>query len=160
MDWFFLNYFIAYFNQIYSKLSFFKNYVKTADYFDITISCSLIFAGYLILVLQGKYGPRVFLKKYFKNQEFNYFIEVQSLDPKFINENPCPICYCSLDQSIDFKESQIPELFQNLQEISKNTQNVIMKTPCNHFYHTQCLVSSMHYKMRCAVCRQTLPEWY
>ena len=66
----------------------------------------------------------------------------------------------NLDYNTEEDESQIPELMQNLKDIGKNQKDTIMRTPCNHYYHVKCLISVMHYKMKCAVCRATLPAWY
>lgn len=41
----------------------------------------------------------------------------------------------------------------------KDKNNSIMVTPCNHIFHTSCLVSWMDHKEVCPICRSQLPDY-
>jgi len=53
------------------------------------------------------------------------------------NEFMCPICYCEFEENAP--------------------RQSIMVTPCDHVFHTECLLRWMEQKMECPTCRGVLP---
>lgn len=82
----------------------------------------------LFLAAQTYFGPYFFLPKAFKPKPFNY----HPLTPVIGQE--CPICYCPI-----------------------MTDDEASVTPCNHAFHTECLVRWMEEKLICPLCRETIP---
>lgn len=50
----------------------------------------------------------------------------------------CAICLCDLKEN-NKKKFHIPEIQVDL----KIEENQVMRTPCNHYYHVDCLLSVM-----------------
>ena len=92
-----------------------------------------------VLLLQDHLGPRFFVPARFLPPKFDYH-ELSGIDRdlELGEENPCPICYSEFD----------PEC----------PPTDIMRTPCNHLFHTECLSRWMEQKMECPACRQALPS--
>lgn len=146
---------------LYSKRTvFFNKYIKDENFNNIYLSILFLICGLLINQLQKKLGPRFILNKFFNKKNHEYFIPYEDVRKYLKERDECPICLGSLKENIDFDETVIPDLYEQLIYMGKLRDNIIMKTPCNHFYHIGCLVSTMHYKKRCAVCREDLPNWY
>ena len=75
----------------------------------------------------------------------------------------CSICMSNILEPDDLaEETQIKKfdlktkLFEKMCKRYKNNHR--MKTPCNHFYHTSCLLRWMEIKMECPRCRSVLPQ--
>ena len=55
---------------------------------------------------------------------------------------------------VDENKSKIPFINK-----LKSKKNKIMKAPCSHKFHINCLVDWMAIKMQCPTCRQPLPPF-
>lgn len=95
----------------------------------------------LVLLLQDKFGPRCFIPARFLPAKYNYHQLPQLPDSmgdmENGEENPCPICYCPFESNASPQD--------------------IMRTPCDHYFHTQCLSRWMDQKLECPTCRRQLP---
>lgn len=55
------------------------------------------------------------------------------------------------------KTSKIYKISSYLKRCIKNNNKDIMLTPCNHLFHSKCLITWYERKKDCPVCRLTLP---
>lgn len=118
--------------------------------FCITWS-SLFLVQILILLLQHKCGPRFFIPKKFIPGYFNYTHKIEVMPE---DEPPeCNICIQSLVvgemTSEGINSSMVNELIKK--------KATVMRTPCNHLFHPECLRHWMDVKLECPTCRLQLP---
>jgi hypothetical protein len=118
-----------------------------------------------VLLMQDKWGPRFFVPARFLPKKYDYHrpipltrIHVRTkAKPKpdaeadalaaseTDDEDPCVICMSSM---------AVPEGMG-----AKEARGNLMVTPCDHVFHTDCLVEWMEQKMDCPTCRfNPLPE--
>eukprot|EP00898_Chlorokybus_atmophyticus_P007706 jgi/Chlat1/7937/Chrsp68S07388 len=96
-----------------------------------------------ILLLQHLLGARFFIPKRFLPQKYDYFRKVDkgALPPMNSGEDggshmDCVICMTQVD-------------------VMRASRRMV--TPCDHFFHTDCLQRWMDIKMECPTCRRSLP---
>lgn len=137
-----------------------SNFMRvTPNPVEIYVALLGLLVGLVILDFQQRIHPRLIFAKFFADSyRHDYFINRAKLSQMDIDDM-CPICYDDLDNShkVDWNV-EMPELSSNLKDYIKQRDALIMRTPCNHYYHTSCLVSVMNFKMTCPVCRKTLPN--
>lgn len=144
--------------------SYFKlhsdNFVQVpVNPFQIYTALLGLIVGLLVLDCQKRVHPRLIFAQFFSDSyRHDYFVSRANL-PQLEIDDMCPICYENLINSheIDWN-TEMPHLSANLQDYIKQKDALIMVTPCNHYYHTSCLISVMNFKMMCPVCRKTLPN--
>lgn len=122
---------------------------------------SICLMGVLVMLhqLQRRGKPRLFLSRFFRSlhDDHDYFVGVDKAMAIEL-EDVCSICFETLEEKkIDWTD-ELPELSSNLLEYIQTRDTNIMRTPCNHYFHTGCLVSVMNFKMLCPICRQPLPN--
>lgn len=125
----------------------------------MVVGVSLMMIGVFLHRLQKKGKPRLFFSKFFHSlhDDHDYFLTPEKIKEIEL-EGECPVCFESyLDKEVDWKE-ELPELSQNMKEYIERRDSLLMKTPCNHYFHTSCLVSVMNFNMVCPICRQKLPQ--
>eukprot|EP01132_Coremiostelium_polycephalum_P008044 gene8044-9892_t len=88
-----------------------------------------------VLWLQNRLGPQFFIPKRLLPPKYNYY---RLITNKESEEQGCVIC-------------------MNDVEANSSTYGEIMTTPCNHLFHSKCLLQWMEFKMECPTCRQALP---
>jgi hypothetical protein len=84
--------------------------------------------------------------KYNFNKEFNDIIIFRI----FLNNFSCLI------QKIILLRNKLWEYLLSLKDNSK--RNILMKTPCNHLFHTECLEKWIQFKTECPYCRRDIPN--
>lgn len=85
----------------------------------------------IIILLQNKYGGAFFLpKRFHPHNMISYDYICHHVEP----DTECSICITNIDDNDE-----------------------IMKTPCNHFFHKECLTRWMEENMVCPLCRNSLP---
>ena len=105
-----------------------------------------------MLFLQFKLGPRFFIPKMLQPDYYEYSFKLKlSEDTK---DTECSICLQGFFEEqhpidIDINSSGIGSAM--LKEVT------VMKTPCNHYYHRDCLLSWIDVKLECPSCRSPLP---
>jgi hypothetical protein len=137
---------------------------------------AVVLVSLAILYFQGTYGSKFFIPKYFKKDEFNYFIakkeaiktesssvELTNMSQSTTEEHLCCICMVDISQSLSNDNSLISHCddIQNkiIKRMIKRKENdFLMVTPCKHFFHPSCLGKWMEIKMECPQCRQLLPS--
>jgi len=95
-----------------------------------------------VLHFQDKLGPRFFVPRQFIPNHYEYY---QRFNPSLERDGipDCVICMCPL---IDEENGVMPG------------RRAHMKTPCGHWFHTNCLSDWLEIKLECPTCRTTLPE--
>ncbi|KAK1358912.1 Transmembrane E3 ubiquitin-protein ligase 1 [Heracleum sosnowskyi] len=98
--------------------------------------CLVGFVGLqaLILLLQYYLGSRSFILFQILPIKYNYH---KRSDQDINRATDCVICMTAVDFS--------------------HPPNVCMVTPCDHFFHSECLRKWMDEKMDCPTCRHRLP---
>lgn len=133
--------------------------------------------GFIILCLlllhhQENYGSRSFLPKILKGSQFEYWVEMTEFtkqagkEQENLNDSQdefsCCICLSSLlNQNNNNPKVEGDRRLKSkvLNRILKSKgQKYLMKTPCGHVFHADCLMSWMDVKMECPHCRTTLPQ--
>lgn len=137
-----------------------NNFMRVpVNHAEIYISFVALVGGLMVLDFQKRVHPRLCFARFFADSyRHDYFVNRAKLAQLEIDDM-CPICYDNLDNSheIDW-QTEMPQLSTNLRDYIKQRDALIMQTPCNHYYHTSCLLSVMNFKMCCPVCRKTLPN--
>jgi transmembrane E3 ubiquitin-protein ligase len=83
-----------------------------------------------ILYMQDRFGPRYYIPTGYLPMLYDYH-------PASLPNSECGICFgqiCTNDDPQDY-----------------------MVTPCNHVYHTECLIRWIEIKLECPICRTELP---
>lgn len=142
----------------------------------------------LILLLEKQFGGKFFIPKRCRNNYYNYFKTFKEIELTNINfslENPiCSICLSEIKEK-ETKSSEVTidnlinngkrkDGFERVRRIShikkriwnriiellkKNYQpDVVMITPCNHYFHPSCLQEWYKQKNECPICRLSLPS--
>lgn len=91
-----------------------------------------------ILLLQMVCGPRFMIPERYLPVKYKYhrampLQRIECKDGGISESEPCAICYNEFD--------------------SQMSRNAIMVTPCDHVFHTECLLKWMEQKMQCPTCR-------
>lgn len=108
-----------------------------------------------------------FIPKRFRPGYYNYKVLVSSLDPEKQRDD-CPICFMRINETLDAAEgvpqegaqTPIPEQsMENSQPLlpAAAQQLYCLKTPCNHYFHEECLMKWFETKPECPTCRKSLP---
>ena len=155
-----------------------------AEEFEPYVIQSLGLVGLLTILLlalryQSVHGGRALLPSFILPAKYDYFVK---FDPSKValeltgapstevglphqtvdagthsDEQNCPICL----------ESIFAETSEHLLEHIKaspyfrmlgNRRHEYMKAPCDHRFHTVCLINWMQFKLECPSCRQPLPS--
>jgi hypothetical protein len=141
-------------------------------YFLPMVGLSLVLLSLLLLYQQENYGSRCFLPKILKGSHYEYWIEMAEFTKKStkeqetLNEVPeemaCCICLSPLTGEAHAAVNSATETrlkSKILNRILKSKgQKYLMRTPCGHVFHADCLMSWMDIKMECPHCRQILPQ--
>lgn len=114
-----------------------------------------------ILHLQKKYGGKFLIPNRFKTNYFPYMQNVRSIAKHHLDfyNNQCAICLCPFVENIEILKNSLQT--KNILKIIRDRlfykQVYIMQTPCNHFFHINCLTSWVNMKKECPICRKKLP---
>ena len=134
---------------------------------------AVIFVSWMLLYHQENYGSRGFLPKLFKGNHYEYWIEMTEFTKTNVkdqeklkeaqDEFSCCICLTSLlnEENNNPKDESINRKLKSkvLNRILKDKgQKYLMKTPCGHAFHADCLMRWMEIKMECPNCRTHLPQ--
>jgi hypothetical protein len=123
-----------------------QNFLKVPYNPQLCISLTFyVFAQAGLLLLQYYKGSRCFIPKIFLPHQYNYYrtlskVENSEIQAKVQEEGGLDCVICMSDMSDIY---QCP---------SKR-----MVTPCNHFFHPECLERWLKVKMECPTCRGVLP---
>ena len=138
----------------------------------------------LFLHLQHKFGGKFFIPKRFRKNYYNYYktvTEIEMTNKDFSNSNQiCAICLNDLKTDIKIISSTIPikdsksEINEEVPINSSNAKcnfslnviickrethsNILMMTPCHHYFHPECLQEWCKHKSKCPICRHDLPS--
>jgi Ring finger domain len=110
-----------------------------------------------------------FIPKRIRPGYYNYKVLVSSLEPEKQRDD-CPICFMRLNETVDQAEANAQEGNQNgtneqsmenlqplLPVVADAPQLFCLRTPCNHYFHEECLVKWFETKPECPTCRKALP---
>lgn len=121
-------------------------------------ACAMFAASSVIYVMQRHLSPRLFLSTLFPGERpHDYFVtETDPVHPG--TSEVCPVCYSEFNPDAHPEPRQdLPEVSDRMAEFLNASKPAVMRTPCNHFFHSSCLLTVMNYKPICPVCRSTLP---
>jgi Ring finger domain len=112
-----------------------------------------------VLLSQHKYGSRWFVPKPLLPLKYDYFRPINTTSDV---EAGCGAGEENSDESAALAEegrSVFPDemeccICMTSVEVSSRDR---MVTPCDHFFHQECLEQWLNVKLECAVCRQTVP---
>ena len=124
----------------------------------LLISSNLI--QLVILFMQEKLGGNFFIPKRFKGHYFRYkrnILEIYKKYPEFIYYQ-CSICLAPFVNEPENFKIKYNSFFNRVKIIYCENQQYIMKTPCQHFFHMECLKNWMVLKKECPICRKHLPK--
>lgn len=125
---------------------------------SVVLAMLLFVSSAILYRFQRQIGPRLFLQRLFgMSPVFNYFIREEEL-AALPDEEVCAICYSEFKAESDQHHfSHLVDLSDAMSEfLTKNWQKM-MRTPCNHLFHSSCLLAVMNYKPNCPICRTPLP---
>jgi len=123
-----------------------KNFLKVPYNPQLCISLTFyVFAQAGLLLLQYYKGSRCFIPKIFLPEQYNYYrklnkVENSEIQAKVQEEGGLDCVICMQDMSDIY-----------------SCPSKRMVTPCNHFFHPECLERWLKVKMECPTCRRVLP---
>jgi hypothetical protein len=149
--------------QHFFKYNFF--YVHMNNNFDEYYASRIVFAMLImvfILIWQETCNPHMIFSKFRSDgNQFQYLKSLKEISEEKkidIADTDCIICLVNLETIIDSNEWEAGMDNEQLVEyIKDNKDKQLMVTPCEHYYHTSCLMAWMSMKMECPCCRQSLP---
>lgn len=115
---------------------YFLSCPKNIFFFENNLTLSFILFFWtnfqiIILLLQHYFGPRFMIPSFFLPSKYNYKKETPM---DVLKEQTCVICMNNFEDQ-DY-----------------------LVTPCNHYFHTECLQQWMNEKHECPTCRNQIPE--
>ena len=115
-----------------------------------------------MIYLQEYYGPRFFIPKRFFPNSYDYFLNLPDTDLEMCtNESTedCVICLNPLHHNPSISSAENQNLANNQHPYFQRlvAQKKMMQTPCQHKFHSSCLLQWMTIKMECPTCRYALP---
>lgn len=128
----------------------------------------LLLASIVIIFLQSRLGANFFIPRTFLHT-FDYFIEKsqyiknqrqQDIKENETNQEICPICFVNLIDNQNEEGHRIEATTNIFDRILKKRRNTLMITPCQHIFHSPCLLRWAETKMECPTCRAVLPQIY
>ncbi len=93
----------------------------------------------LLLILQGRIGPRFFVPKRLRPNYFDYSYKMNAKE----HGEDCAICLQGLidnPSTTATSASDEPSLNQEILVKEECLEAMVMKTPCNHKFHEECLI--------------------
>ena len=136
------------------------------SYGNVAFLGSVMVVEVFVLNIQMVLGGSAVVPSCLKKKPFNYYVKYEDVQGKGLE---CAIC-------LDMFEGGIVQMIkgdntQNRKEKKKgwmerfiirfkknNKESAYMKTPCNHYFHTDCLMKWCEEKNECPICRKRLPE--
>lgn len=124
----------------------------------VVFAFTLFFVSLVIFHFQRELGPRLFFIACFKGgRPFDYFVKVDE-QAELDDSDCCAICYSEFKQEVKLDHANdIPELSDSMHAFLSANWQMIMKTPCGHYFHISCLLTVMNYRQVCPICRAELP---
>jgi transmembrane E3 ubiquitin-protein ligase len=104
-----------------------------------------------VLYLQGRYGPLLCLRECILGKDYRYKLEISLSEGEEMMEEVCAICLQPLATEA---------LVENFRESAEGRRGTIMRTPCNHKYHGECLRTWLQEKNTCPLDNQTIPPCF
>ena len=131
----------------------YANYSHSDWSFLLCHGTFFIYFQILLLYLQNVFGPRFFIPKFMQPNYFSYDCKLKMTEDNSTLE--CTICI----QNIFEDPNRIIEGEVNNSELHGELMKEVnvMKTPCNHYFHKECLIRWIDVKLECPTCRMPLP---
>lgn len=101
------------------------------------------------LMVQLRWGPRCFIPQRFLPAKYDYHRRAPSRPPGPSGEAQGPRDIETGDAGVECV------ICMNPLDVDRIATRMV--TPCNHFFHPECLNRWMDVKMECPTCRQPLP---
>ncbi|CEP01959.1 hypothetical protein PBRA_002224 [Plasmodiophora brassicae] len=116
-----------------------ENYMETPTNYTFCF-CLVLWIMTQVALLLGQHhlGSRFFIAGRFLPAKYNYYQSVP-----VTNEDICAICMMEITEDVETQQEE---------------PQTIMVTPCNHLFHSICLITWMEQKMECPSCRGPLPS--
>ena len=119
------------------------------------IWASLFLIQMFILYLQHKLGPRFFIPRCCIPGYYNYSFKYKINEAEDVPD--CPICLQALNVDINDDDAVI-NAERTTSSISRGLTEVsVMRAPCRHLFHHECLRNWIDVKLECPTCRGILP---
>jgi len=151
--------FIGY-NATFFLLIYFKVFEYSIGYiqknFELAfVLITMVAVQWLILFLQTKYVSSFFSPKIFEPL-LSYYKFEQDLEKQSAKlDDSCSICLSSL-RDIPLKRSKIHNKLKILASKISHGNGHVIRTPCEHQFHTICLSEWIETKPDCPMCRKKL----
>ncbi|CAL8462582.1 g2115 [Coccomyxa elongata] len=111
--------------------------------------CAFMAVQVAVLLVQTRWGPRCFIPKRFLPAKYDYHRRAPARPPQAPDEAQGPRDIETGDAGVECV------ICMNPLDIERTSARMV--TPCNHFFHPDCLNRWMDVKMECPTCRQLLP---
>lgn len=138
-------------------------FLAKTDYGFCAILLFCQVAQILIIAYQNRFGGDSIWPKRLRKGYFSYKVNLRVLSKydKDFSKNQCAICLSPFVDNVELFKSSLNNrnIFWMIKERFWDKQIYIMKTPCNHFFHCECLTSWMEMKLECPICRKELPKF-
>lgn len=154
----------AFYNHFYLQNPF---YISQDQFSQSQGLVVLIYALHFILInlIQENYSPYFFIPHFLKKQwkMHDYFQTPQPCYDKELSEedSTCVFCLNSLEEHMQNDEWEKEINNEHIKDYIKEKchKHNVMVTPCNHSFHSTCLLSWMAIKMECPLCKSSLPSF-
>lgn len=112
-----------------------------------------LFTQALILLSQYKFGPRWFIPKELLPEKYDYYRPITLEDEPEDVEAGAGECQPLVN---DAQPEPLRECCICMEPVPVNSRER-MVTPCNHFFHSDCLEKWLEIRLECALCRSLVP---
>ena len=152
-------------------------------YKKVIIVILTLFIEAIIISLQKILGPKFFIPKYLKGEQYDYYKNLNEVSENDL-ESICAICLVKIrddptkesdiklelisdnkyleNEDNDKEEKQISlgeKLIKTIEKWKYNyNKKPLMVTPCHHVYHSICLEKCLQSKNFCPCCRNQIPS--
>jgi hypothetical protein len=134
-----------------------ENRFKLAPSNTLVFALLAVFACQALLIaLQNRLGSRFFVPKRLRPNYFDYSYRTTNGE----HGEDCAICLQGLIDSPTITPPLMddePSLNQEMLLKECELSATVMKTPCNHLFHEECLTQWIDVKLECPTCRSALP---
>ncbi len=150
--------------QHFFKYNFFYVHMNNRfdEYYAFKIIASTLLFVFLLMWQETCSPHMLFSKLRSTGNQHNYLKSLDEIreEKKIdLSETDCIICLLTLETPVESNDwEKLLENEQMVEYIKENKNKEIMVTPCEHYYHTSCMMAWMVMKMECPCCRQKLPS--
>lgn len=148
------------------------------------VACAVVAAQGLLLEVQWRHGPQAIVPPCWRPTAYSYAVDQHVHRSAMLLSGDCAVCLNPLAQtaattaapphlSVRRRSDDAgaaadergepaaaqarPHHDEREGATEERDDDIVWKTPCNHYFHRDCLLQAMESRVACPICRRTLP---